>query len=211
MGTQGTLSEQKINQIHEELLKKEDDKKKEGMFDRIPYESRKWLGLGIAAVLYYVYRNDVDLGKGILILGGALLIMFIFTQGGSKESRLTEQECAISLYKKLLWKQQYLLGKQRQLPKGEIFIDIAGKERWIEGKPWKREIGFYIIPYNTKLIKHYSAEIDVWSGDIICIRNRVKRYTGSESPDLRYIASLDLQKEKRYHEFGGKFYSGGKR
>jgi len=200
------IGEDKVNQIHEELLKAREEKEKQGMISKIPYESRKYLAIAIIIAVYYMYKTDLELSKGLLWVGGAMLILYLFLQDETKSRRLTEQECVISLQKKLAWKQKYRLGKHYQLPQGEIVIELVGKERWIEGKPWKREMGFYIIPGQTKFKKYYSAEIDVWSGDIIGLRERPKKYTGSESPDMKYIASKEVLDEKRYHDYGGKFY-----
>jgi hypothetical protein len=154
----------------------------------------------VLVTLYYATKGKLSFLQATGIIGVVALIIYLFFQQAEGPRKLTEKECAISLYQKLRDMQKNPLGSYYRLARGKVIVGFIGKERWLEGKPWKREIAF-TIKLDNGLEKQYSSEINVWDGDIIGVRDRTGGYSGGESRDVDIIASKALRDEKAQQKY----------
>ena len=195
--------DEKISEIYDEMQK--DQKETNSNFlNKIPNDTRMWLAIGVGIMVVLVWIQKIDITKGLVGIGAVLLMVYIFLNGETEKKMLTEQECKISLYQKLRFKQLNPYGNYYEItPDAKIKIGHAGKLRFFDARPWKREIG-YVLQRSNGLEDYHSADIDIWTGDIIGTKKRPEGFTGKEPTDIKTIPGKDMVQEKRYQEYIGK-------
>lgn len=197
----------KADEAYHELQQEIEEKKKKDT-NPITKLSTTWkmiLGGAILVGIWYFTTFEVSSGRMLLYVIGFIVVAYILLSGEVEMKKLTEKQCAQSLYFKLREMQKESLGTYRRVPDGEIQIGFVGRERWLNNRPWKREIGFSIINRDG-IERLFSAEINVWDGDIIGVKRRQDGFTGHEPRDTEVVMSRDIRFEKARDDYlkGGK-------
>lgn len=190
----------KVDDIHLEVQKDVSEPQR-NVIKSIPTYALLYIGVGAIIALYYAMTKGYNMNKSFLLITAVagLAILLAMNQRGMR--LLTEQECKVELYQHLKFKQRHKLGEHKELPEGTIKVGLKGRLRFFNGKPWKRHIGFGIVT-SEGLEHQYSAELNPYSGDVISI---FEGYFEPKDPgDLVYVASPELQAERRYSDYGGR-------
>lgn len=191
------LEEENPDQVYAELrARQEQSKKTKSFVQRIPKRTRFYIAIAIVVFLYYAQVKQLQFSKVLMWLGigvAAVWLMFDETNGPRE---LTERECYLSLVNNILWMQNNPVdGVYRVKPDVKVTVEPVGKKRWLGDKPWKRV--FKVIFQKPSGVEDtYTAEVDIYTGDLIGMQLRPEGYRGSESPDLQTIAHEDLRKER---------------
>ena len=190
----------KIDDMHLEV-QREVNSPERNVIKSIPTSTLLFVGLAAIGTLFFAINKGWNMNKTFFFVTvvGAFAILLAMNQKGVR--LLTEQECKVELYQKLKFKQRHRLGEYNELPEGTLKIALKGRLRFMNSKPWKRQIGFSII--NPDGLEHqYSSELNPYSGDIIAI------YEGFFDPrdvsDITYVASPEVAAQRRYEDYTGK-------
>lgn len=190
----------KIDDIHVEV-QKEVKPPQRSAIRSIPSNVLLWVGMAVIATLYFAVNKGWNMNKTFFIVSLVAALAILLSINQKINRLLTEQECKVELYKHLQFKQRNRIGEHKELPEGTLKIDLKGRLRFLNGAPWKRQLGFRIIS-NDGLEYQYASEVDPYTGDIISIFEGY--FNPAERSDIIYVATPELMQEKRYGEFGGK-------
>lgn len=190
------------DEIYEEINKEiEASKQKErGWIAKLSPKTRVIIIIVVGAGLWYIITNKVPFMKALPWIAFGAFVVYMLTQGEADPKKLTEAQTAACLYRHLKDMQRTSFGGKARLGPGRIKVNPEGKELWLRGKPWKREHSFIILDENN-IPRTYSADINIWDGDLISIKKRPSGYTGHEPRDIEILPDKGLQLEKRREEF----------
>lgn len=192
-----TLEEENPDQIYEELrARQEQNQKSKSFIHRIPKKTRLYMAAGIFVFLYYAQVKELQFTKVLMWLGIGLAAIWLLFDEKDGPRELTERECYLSLVKNMLWMQNNPVGGIYRIdPEAKVTVEPVGKKLWLSGSPWKRV--FKVMLRKTSGVEDtYTADVDIYNGDLIGMQLRPEGYRGSESPDLKTIAHEDLRKER---------------
>jgi len=199
---------EKLEDIYNEIQRRKESESQD-FLGKIPRKTRFMLGIAIAIIIGYMYVKKIDMTNAIYAICAVILIIYFATMGeGKGEECLTIRESVAALLEHIEYYQNTPYRGSYMLPRGKIITRLVGKLRYLNGKPWKREIGFDIIPTGKTLPERYSADVNVYGpnrGDIIGIYSRPGGFDGL-SPDIQtiYKPSRDLMNERRADDYGYK-------
>ena len=128
-------ADETYHELEKEILERR--KKEKNPLNRLTPKMRIGLAAAIAVGIWYVTTYKVPTGKALLWAGAFLIVVYILLSGEPDMRKLTERECAESLYHKLRDMQKHPLGTHKRVTDGRIEIGYVGKERWLNGRPWK--------------------------------------------------------------------------
>jgi len=185
-----------IDAIHEDYKKEKESS--DTLVKKIP-TNVKLIALGaIMACIWYFILTHNDWKKGLLIIAGILIAVYLFAtseEGGRRE--LTELELRTLLWKQLRFYQLNPFGNHYVVPDGEIKF-LPNVARWTVGDQIKyRTFSVAIIKRNS-LVDYYGCDVNVFTGDIMKIQEGY--FTGRERPHIKYIESEDVARKKRYDQ-----------
>lgn len=195
------MKESKVEEIHQNL-EQEREKKKKSIVEKTPRKTRWWLALGAIVLIWYFY-NRGGIGRDQIILFliiAAVVYMLLQSEKTKAGLEIGEQEAKAALYAVLKWKQVNPYDDVYEIPP-EAKIRIYGPAvlRYLEGKPWRWEVGYQVRLPNG-LVKTYSGDVHPYTAKVVGIRRRRKGFSGLESPDIRYIKSPKTAAERRYKQ-----------
>lgn len=192
-------------EIHQQVReeKEQQTKKKPSFLDELSTNQKILLGAVIVLILYNAYVKGYQVKNSLMTLVIAGIVIYFILRGKDEGPLyMDEQALKIELYRRLRYKQLHPLGNHFELPMGDICIDAPTKERWLDARPWKRVIGFFIKDRMSNHKDFWTAVVDIRSGNILDLRH--KYFDGREAPDLKWIKSPAVMEEERYTRTLGK-------
>lgn len=192
----------KVLDIHQEI-QKDLQKKKKDPIKNIPTGSLFFIIAAALIALFLAMFRNTESTKLFFMVAVFIGILFLLGKRGLQPDVLTEQQCKSELYYLLKYKQKNPLGIYRELPDGEIRIDLKGRLRHFDGKPWKRYIGFSVITIDHLEEKYYAVQ-NPYTGDIIETNYCPEGFDPRTMKDIVQIAPPELMSERQWAEYGGK-------
>lgn len=189
--------EKKLDEIYREMVEEKvaDKKKERSWLNKIPMNYRLYGLIVIVIGTWYVFTYKPKITYVLIGVAFIIIAIYLLTQGEIEPRKLTERETAESLKRKLRDMQ-----RDGRLPEGKITVDPEGRERSRGGKPWKREHGWHLIDKDR--IKYtYSADMNIWDGEMLGNKDRPTGFTGHEAPDIEMIPPKELRWEAERERF----------
>ena len=198
-----------ISEAYEEIENKK-EKQEKGVWKDISKNSRILFVGGVGALALAIYTEKIELKTGAILLGILIAIVYSSVVGGGGEKKLlTEQECAIQLYRQLKFKQNHRLGNEEQInPNHKVKVTHVSQLAFLDGKPWKRAFGVIITNPETNLPTYWGCSVNPRDGDIIEMKEFEGGFVEMEQfvKNIQRILDRGARDEKYYHDETGKYY-----
>jgi hypothetical protein len=190
------------DQLYEEVEKNvaAEKIKEKSWVNKLTPKMRVGITLVVGATLYYIVSKKIPFMKALPWIAFIIFGIYMLTQGEADPKKLTEAQTAACLYRKLKDMQRTSLGGKPRLPPGRIIVPPEGKEIWLDKKPWKRVHSFRIIDENN-IPRQFSAEMNIWDGDLIGIQRRPSGFTGSEVDHIKMVWDEKIRNERERERY----------
>lgn len=192
--------DEEIKEAYEELLEKEEEKKRQtprNIVGRLPQGFLIPIIIFSIFILYLTFvTKTIDKASLLWIIVGIVIIMMVMSSqiDFDKREPIAEEQLKAFLYMELKKKQRVNLS---EIPMGKIDILLPCKAKKVEGKLIKYVLSFKITSISG-LEKYYTAEMDPYTKYILGFEERPAGFKGTEISDIKFIRRKEDIWEDKY-------------